>query len=138
MTTAEDVTAIQSIIGRWSHLLDDKNFEAMSQLLLPDAIMEFPSGQEFHGRDVIRDGVAAVQPELPVKHLTGIPDIEIVTDDIALARTDMVGITVQADGSLKVAGMSRYFDRLHRADGTWKFHARRMRSAGAPPVTYDV
>lgn len=137
MATPDAIGLIQSVIARWSHLLDDRDYEAMSRLLLPDAVMEFPSGKEFRGRDVIRDAVAGVQPELPVKHLTGVPDVEIVGDDVAVARADMVTIAVEADGSVRLQGASRYFDRLRRVDGQWLFESRQMRSPGAPPVVLE-
>jgi ketosteroid isomerase-like protein len=125
---------IQGVLARWSHLLDDRDYEHLVELLTPDAVMHFPSGVEHVGRAAIRDAVAAVQPERPIKHLMGLPDIELLSESEAIARTDMVSFILEAEGGLRTGVASRYFDRLRLVDGRWMFEARWMRAPGMPGV----
>jgi uncharacterized protein (TIGR02246 family) len=135
MASEDTYPAVQSVLARWSHLLDDREYQKMADLLVPDAVMQFPSGVEFVGRDAIRDAVAKVQPERPIKHLTGIPDVEFRGASVAVARTDMVSFVVEPDGTWRVGVATRYHDRLRLIDGRWMFEVRQMRAAGAPAVS---
>ena len=94
---------------------------------------------EHRGHDAIKEAVAAIQPVKPGKHFTGPPVIDLVSEDTAHAWTDMVTFLFNDDGSLRVAGMSRYHDVIERVDGRWLFTARFMHAPGqtlrpgAPP-----
>ena len=126
--------AIQSLLARWSHLLDDRDYERLGELLAPDAVMQFPSGVEHLGRDAIRDAVASAQPERPIKHLMGLPDIEFESESKARVRTDMVSFIVQPDRTLATGIATRYDDRVELFEGKWVFRERRMRAPGDPSI----
>jgi uncharacterized protein (TIGR02246 family) len=136
--SSEAQRAITRLIVVYSHLLDDQVYDEWVKLFAEDGLIAF-GGVEHRGRPAIKDAVAAIQPAKPGKHFTGPPVIEVDDDDTARAWTDMVTFSYAEDGSLKVAGMSRYHDIIRRVDGHWLFAARYMHAPGqqllpgAPP-----
>jgi uncharacterized protein (TIGR02246 family) len=128
---SEQIGRIQSVIARYSHLLDDQDYDAFVALFVPEGVLHF-GGVDHVGRETIAREVAAIQPARPGKHLTAVADIELVGDDRATARVDMVTFGYDPEGAIKLGGMSRYYDRLVLVDGEWLFESRRMRRPGEP------
>lgn len=131
MEDRESYGAVQNVLARWSHLLDDREYEKLSDLLASDAVMRFPSGAEHVGRTAIRDAVVKVQPSGPIKHLTGISDIEFEGEHEAVTRTDMVSFLAEPDGTWRIGIAARYHDRLRLVDGRWLFVNREMEAPRA-------
>jgi hypothetical protein len=124
----DDITRLGVL---YRHLLDDQVYDEWVALFAEDGLIAF-GGLEHRGRPAIKEAVAAIQPAKPGKHFTGPPVIELVDADTAHAWTDMVTFLDSEDGSLKVAGMSRYHDVIGRVDGRWLFVARYMHAPGQP------
>jgi hypothetical protein len=121
--------AITRLIIRYSHLLDDQNWEEWSTLWADDCVMSM-RGAQHRGREAITQAVSQIQPSTPGKHLTGVPVVDMKGPDRAEAWTDMIAV-IPRDGQLVIAGVSRYHDDIVLSGGSWVFRERRMYRPGA-------
>ncbi len=138
-----DIEAVRRLMALYSQLLDDCRFEEWAQLFTDDAVFSV-WGNAYSGRAAIRDGIGAMAPERPGKHVAFATVVDFATDadgDRALAWTDFVALADAGPGewgrSYAVATAARYYDVLVRVRGDggetgWRFHRRDIRMAGEP------
>lgn len=132
---ADDEGAIREVIALYGMLLDDRRVEEWLDLFAPDA--EF---SQCKGHEQIADAIVGGQASLGNKHLA-CASIVRVDGDAALAWTDGLGMVDAGDtgsGPGYTLYPLRYYDRLRRMDGRWKFIRRDVQLPGQPLPTGAV
>ena len=129
-----DEAAIRRLITLYSQLLDDVRMDDWADLFTKDAVFSVWDNT-FTGRDAIRDGIGGMQPAHPGKHVAFATVVD-VDGDTALAWTDFISLADSGPGewgrSYAIATAARYYDRLVRSDGRWRFERRQIRMVGDP------
>jgi hypothetical protein len=116
---------IQRVIALYGQLLDDLRMAEWGELFAEDAIWSLPT-VSFHGRAEIVKGVGAMEPAQRgrVKHIALTPIIELESERIAHAWTDLLVLTKSEQGAWSVAAAGRYYDTLEFSAGRWRFKSR--------------
>jgi hypothetical protein len=126
--------AILRLITVYGQLLDDGRWDEWGELFTEDAVFTV-WGQVFSGRQEIVKAISGMQPEFPGKHVSFATVVD-VAGDRALAWTDFVTLADTGPGqwgrSYVLATAARYYDRLARDGGRWRFARRDIRNAGEP------
>jgi len=130
----DDEQAIRRLIMLYSQLLDDCRWDEWAELFSEDAVFSV-WGESHVGRDAILAAISGIQPEMPGKHVAFATVLD-VDGDQALAWTDFVALADNGPGqwgrSYIIATAARYYDRIVRDDGRWRFARREIRMAGDP------
>jgi len=121
---------IRRLMALYGPLLDARRLAEWGELFTADATF-CVFGRSYRGRAEIVREIGGMQPERPVKHLLLAPVIDLAADDRALAWTDMTVFATGPDGSVSIATMGCYHDRLVREGGRWRFQERVLVFAGA-------
>jgi hypothetical protein len=125
-TYAEDVALITRTHALYCQLLDDLRFEDWGELFTEDAEWKTPFSA-FRGRPAIVEGLRAMEPEVRgwIKHLSYAPVIEFEGPATARAWSDLVVFGRDRTGGVwGVAAVGRYYDRLEKEAGVWRFRSR--------------
>jgi hypothetical protein len=139
----DDVEAIRRLIALYGQLLDDRRFEAWSELFCEEAeFLSIPgsalpgggAGVSLNGRAAILETVSAVQEQLaakhPVIHFGGNAVIDVI-DDRASAWWDFLVMYLKPGGT-EIAHAGRYYADIARRDGRWRFLRRVSVRPGYP------
>ncbi len=132
-----DDDSIRRLIAVYSQLLDDGRWDEWGDLFTEDAVFTV-WGNAYSGRQEIVKAISGMQPEFPGKHVAfaTVVDLGGKDGDRALAWTDFLAMADAGPGqwgrSYAVATAARYYDRLVREDGRWRFSRRDIRNAGEP------
>jgi len=128
----EAIVAIEQLLNRYCHKLDQGDVEAVVALFADDAVLipEYDGSGEHAGRDAIRawysnSGRTVVAAARGLRHKISTAAIEIDGDEASSAcYLDADSIDVRS-GRRSLAG-GRYLDRLVRRDGQWLIKERRI------------
>jgi len=128
----DDDGAIRRLITVYAQLVDDGRWDEWGELFTEDAVFSVWD-QVFSGRQEIVRAVRDMQGEFPGKHVAFATVIDL-DGDRALAWTDLVSVADAGPGlwgrSYTIASVARYYDRLVRQGGRWRFTRRDIRTAG--------
>ncbi|MFN8626596.1 MAG: nuclear transport factor 2 family protein [Candidatus Binatia bacterium] len=121
----ETMYQIQRAMVLYGQLLDDLRMEEWGDLFTEDAVWSIPD-TTFRGREAIVRGVRAMEPPTPgrVKHVVFTPIVELDGANSARAWSDFLAFARNQDDTWRIAGVGRYYDRLVRAGGRWRFASR--------------
>ena len=140
----EDKLAIQEALARYAYLFENRDLEALEQLVTDDAVSEIVATGatspelRIESRAAIRDSLAAVFQRLGVRtkyrfFLTN-PLFETLTAESAHTRT-MVMVTRQGTNDtsphLLLTGM--YDDQWRKTPGGWQLARRTLRHDHSTP-----
>jgi len=120
---------IERLIVLYGFLLDDQRYDDWSWLFAEDGELVI-GGVAHRGRDAIKAAVRGVQPPRPGKRFAGASLIELTSEDVAYAWTDMIAVMPSEAGPLGVTAINRYYDELHRVGGRWFFQQRVLQPPG--------
>jgi hypothetical protein len=130
----DDDYSIRRLMAVYSQLIDDGRWDEWGELFTEDAVFTV-WGQAYLGREEIVRAISGMQSGLPGKHVAFATVVEL-DGDRALAWTDFLGVADTGPGqwgrSYGIASAARYYDRLTRHDGRWRFSRRDIRNAGEP------
>lgn len=129
-----DHEAIRRVIALYCQLIDDKRFDAWSELFADDGAF-VARGMAIEGRANIREQISKLMAEATTKHTAGQPVIDIQPNGTeAYVWTDVVTFAKAGDVS-SIATLGRCYDHLRRsADGRWRIARREMvLTGGAAP-----
>jgi len=120
-----DVVALQRLVARYCHTLDDGDFDAFETLWAPDA--EFVlRGETVRGAGAVRADLEARQPpERRGRHLTHNLVVDVDGDRASL-RSDFQFLGRDREGRPRLVFLGRYLDEAVRTDGTWRFARREI------------
>lgn len=132
MDTAAACTAIAQLVAEYAALVDDGDFAGVGALF-PDAVF-LGSGEPARGREAVermlRDSVIVYGDGTPRTH-HAVSDLAIQVDagtGTATAGSYVTVFQALPGFSLQPVAAGRYRDRFERADGRWRFTARRVSS----------
>jgi ketosteroid isomerase-like protein len=124
VTTFADVSeGVRATLAAYAHALDDGRTDDVVATFCPDGGCDIPGQGSFTGHDALRAAYAQWVPRRPQRHLVLNTHITDWDDHQATAVSDVVFLSLGADGwSVQLVG--RYTDRLHRGADGWRFHHR--------------
>ena len=128
--------AIRRLVMIYSQLLDDGRLDEWAELFTKDATFEV-WGQVYETRDGIKTGIGSMQPPDTGKHIGFATLVEVADDGLsANAWTDFIALADDGPGewgrAYKIATAARYYDRIVKDEGRWRFRARQIRMVGEP------
>ena len=128
--------AIRRLVMIYSQLLDDGRLDEWADLFSEDARFEV-WGQVHETRDGIKTGIGGMQPPNTGKHIGFATVVELGDDGVSgLAWTDFIALADDGPGewgrAYKIATAARYYDRVVKQDGRWRFAVRQIRMVGEP------
>ena len=127
----KDEDLIKRVIALYAFHLDDRNYDALGDLLGEDCLLAVGDFR-LSGRAQILTSVSGMQSQDPGRHLLGPTVVQLDDSGGASAWTDMVGIVPGPDDSQVVAGSWRYHDRLALVGQAWVFTHRYLHLPAQP------
>jgi uncharacterized protein (TIGR02246 family) len=122
---AEVAEGVRAAIAAYAQALDDGRTEDVVAAFCPDGTVDIPGLGVHSGHDALRAAFAAVEPKVPQRHLV-LNTLVTEWGDEAAAATSDLAFAVKGGGGWSIALVGRYHDTLHRHDGVWRFHRRRV------------
>lgn len=119
----EDREAIRDLFARQNLAYDRREAEKTAAMFTEDGVLELSGDLRFEGREAIKSYMGRLLEVVgdDYRHWTNSMVIDGDGDE-ASVECYLVAFGM-SDGSLRLAG--RYFDRLRKIDGEWKFAHRR-------------
>ena len=119
----EDREAIRDLFARQNLAYDRREAERTAAMFTEDGVLELSGDLRFEGREAIQNYMGRLLEVVgdDYRHWTNSMAIDGDGDE-ASVECYLVAFGM-SDGSLRLAG--RYFDRLRKIDGEWKFAHRR-------------
>ena len=119
----EDREAIRDLFARQNLAYDRREAEKTAAMFTQDGVLELSGDLRFEGREAIKSYMGRLLEVVgdDYRHWTNSMAIDGDGDE-ASVECYLVAFGM-SDGSLRLAG--RYFDRLRKIDGEWKFAHRR-------------
>lgn len=125
----DDERAIQRLMARYFHTVDDGAFDELAQLWAPDAELAL-RGETAVGPAAIVAVISGLQtPERRGLH-AGVNAIIDVEGDIARAVSDFVFMRREGTPDPLVKFIGRYVDRFVRTPEGWRFARREIHFRG--------
>lgn len=118
----DDVTAIQQVLIRYAHCVDDRNFDGLTEVFTPDARASYSGGPWLDGIPAIVESISPLRNFPASLHLLGNMAID-VDGDRATGDTRCLTQLVYADSTVHVRTL-RYRDRLVRTPAGWRIAER--------------
>jgi 3-phenylpropionate/cinnamic acid dioxygenase small subunit len=130
--SADDYFAIQNLIYRYCHLIDSGDFAGVGGLFAHADIIVPAAAAPVRGAQAIHDMYASFTRRYPegntprTAHVTS--NLIIEADGADAARAQSYFLVHQATAALPLQPIigGRYFDRLARVAGAWRFSERRI------------
>ena len=118
-----DKLAIQELLARYAHAIDDLKPEAWAQCFTPDGVFQLGS-QALRGHAALRAYGEVHSREMRYRHLTGnfLYDVE---GNEATGQASFLG-TLATPAGYKFFAQGRYTDRLAKQNGHWLIAHRRV------------
>ena len=130
MADVDDERAIQRLLARYCHLVDDGAFDELTQLWADDAELAL-RGETATGPVAIVAVIAGLQtPERRGLHV-GANAIIDVEGDTARSASDFVFMRREGGPDPIVKFIGRYLDRFVRTPDGWRFRRREVRFRGS-------
>lgn len=113
---------IERLKYRYLRFLDQKRWDDLGELLLPDCVSSYANDQHhYEGRDAI---VAFLRESLPPERVTTHhchhPEIELVSDDEAIATWALEDVVIDKAIGFTIRGAAFYTDRYVRTADGWR------------------
>ena len=127
--STSDRAAITDLINRFGHLIDDGDFDRLTELFTADVTYDV-SDLGFgviRGLTALREGALALGDGNPVGH--HVTNVVITPTEGGEVRALSKGLGVNADGTTRSA---TYEDTIIRADGGWRISHRVLRARRTP------
>ena len=117
-----DLRAIEQLKYSYCRLLDQKRFDELGELLLPDCTVAYGGGAiTLTGRQAVTDYLkqAMGDTRMLTSHVVAHPEIT-VTGDEATASWVLTDVVILQDMALSIRGASYYDDRYVRDGERWR------------------
>lgn len=128
----EDVIAIEQLLNRYCHKLDQGDVEAVVALFADDAVLipEYEGSGEHAGRDAVRAWYSNYSHQVNaatrgLRHKISTASIE-VDGDQATSVCYLDADAIDKNSGKRSLSGGRYLDRLVRRGGTWQIRERRI------------
>ncbi|HEX9032192.1 MAG TPA: nuclear transport factor 2 family protein [Streptosporangiaceae bacterium] len=129
LTYAQVVEGVSATIASYCQALDDGRTDDVVATFCPDGTAEIPGTGTLKGHDAIRAAYSGMKPQRPTRHVVVNTLVIDYDDRQAKAVSDLIVLRLTRSGwTIQLVG--RYYDTLHNAAGTWRFHLRVLEFAG--------
>lgn len=115
--------AIQDLLARYAHAIDDLDPEAWAQCFTPDGVFQVGS-RAMRGQAALREYGKVHVREIRCRHMTANLLYEI-NGDQATGQASVLA-TLATPSGYKIFGQGRYVDRLIKQAGQWRIAYRRV------------
>ncbi len=118
-----EIEAIRQLKYRYARFLDTKQWDAITELFIPDATAAYSGGaHSFDGRDEIMEFMRSSMgsTQMLTSHAMSSPEIELTSPTTATGTWALRDEVVMLDWNMTVRGASYYSDRYVKVDGEWK------------------
>ena len=132
MGDLEDIEAIRQLVARYCHLADSVDVEPWLDCWTDDGVFDF-GGSRTVGRDELRalcEGSEAIYAVTPLRHV--VTNVVIDVDGDTATSSSYVQLFVVGQPPT-IMSTARYYDRLRRVDGRWRFSERIVRAGRRAP-----
>jgi hypothetical protein len=121
--TQRDIEAIKQLKYRYFRLLDQKRFDDLEQLLLPECTVSYHNGRYGHPDRAstikfLRDFMSSTQ--VMTLHQGHHPEITLLNDDEASGIWYLHDIVINLADNTKFEGNGFYEDRYRKVGGEWR------------------
>jgi hypothetical protein len=123
-----DVEAIKHLLAHYWHHLDDRREPEWVDLFDDGAVLQY-EGMVARSRRELQAIAADLKNHAPGKHLSSNEVVEI-DGDAATAQSDVVFLSPDGDGSVKIRFYGRCTDTLRRSGLQWRFTSRTITFQG--------
>ncbi|CAN5355470.1 hypothetical protein BH09ACT12_BH09ACT12_17370 [soil metagenome] len=121
---------IRNLVASYAQLADDDSVVEWSELFAEDGVLDVGNAKPV-GREALRDWLATVQRDRPMRHLVSNVAITVDSPTTASGQMDLL-LLAGKDGRWIVSATMRYADRYRLVDGSWLF-AERVLTPRMPP-----
>ncbi|MCC6225226.1 MAG: nuclear transport factor 2 family protein [Microthrixaceae bacterium] len=115
--------AIKALKFAYLRCLDQKRWDEMYELFVPDGAVSAYSGNKYRyeGRDAIIDFLKRNmdRPALHTSHHVHHPEIELLGEDLAAATWAMEDVNIDVDYDFYMVGRGFYEDRYRKIGDRW-------------------
>jgi ketosteroid isomerase-like protein len=115
--------AIQELLARYAHAIDELDPEAWVQCFTPDGVFQVGT-RAMRGQAALRGYAEVHVREISCRHMMGNFLYEINGNE-ATGRASMLA-TLATPGGYKIFAQGRYVDRLVKQGGQWRIAYRRV------------
>lgn len=115
--------AIQELLARYAHAIDDLDPEAWVQCFIPDGVFQVGSWA-IRGHAAVRAYGEVHVREMRYRHLTG-NFLYKINGNEATGQASFLG-TLATPSGYKIFAQGRYMDRLVKQAGQWRIAHRRV------------
>jgi SnoaL-like domain len=120
-----DYIAIAQLLARYCHIVDNKEWDRLTEVFAEDASMSVPGRYETHVGTAALRVLYSEKMNHPVAHNS--TSLIVLDDHGDRTRVASKWVTVRADGA---SGSGVYTDDLVRTPEGWRIQARVARAAG--------
>lgn len=122
MSAHQDIESIKQLKYRYFRLLDQKRFDDLEQLLLPECTASYHNGR--YGNPDRATTLAFLRAYMSRTTLLSLhqghhPEIELVSDTEATGRWYLHDIVIDLEEKTRLEGNGFYEDRYRKVDGHW-------------------
>jgi len=131
VATASYATAaagVRAVIAAYAQAIDDGRHAEVAGLFCPEGSIDLPAAGLVTGREALTAMFRAGPPSSRSRHIVTGTHVTRWSADHAVAISDLV-VVGRGDAPWDFRSVGRYFDLLHRRDGSWRFHERTLRFA---------
>jgi hypothetical protein len=121
-----EIEAIKQLKYRYFRHLDSKEWDALAELLAPDASSSYGDGKyAFQGRDAIVRFLrgALGRPTILTAHHGHHPEIELSSETTATGIWSLWDHVIDLQHGVEIGGAAFYRDTYVKRDGAWRFQS---------------
>jgi hypothetical protein len=121
-----EIEAIKQLKYRYFRHLDSKEWDALAELLAPDATSAYGGGKYgYEGRDAIMGFLrgALGRPTILTAHHGHHPEIEVTSPTTATGTWALWDHVIDLQHGVEIGGAAFYHDRYVKLDGAWRFQS---------------
>ena len=113
---------IEELKYRYLRFLDQKRWDDLGELLLPDCVSSYADGHHYYeGREAIVSFLREnLPPERVTTHHCHHPEIELVGDDEATGTWALEDVVIDKELKFVIRGAAFYADRYRRGADGWR------------------
>ncbi|HTR68865.1 MAG TPA: nuclear transport factor 2 family protein [Mycobacteriales bacterium] len=120
---ADVAEGVRATIAAYTQALDDGRTDDVVATFCSDGGCDIPGLGALEGHDALRAAYAALEPQIPQRHLVLNTHVTDWDGHSASASSDVVFL-LRTDTGWQVFLVGRYQDTLHFDGGAWRFHHR--------------
>ena len=126
--SADDFVAICQVKARYCHTLDNRDWQAFSDLFTEDFELDVPQVETIRGRDNALAFIQTALQDAKTAHQIHMPEMDIEGDEarVIWAMQDRNTWDPPKNGTSTQRGFGQYHERYVKENGRWKIAAQQL------------